>query len=105
MLDAATIAADAADAIEAVADATLTWSPSWGGAALSAPVAHDAESVDALGVVSTGHQVHYATALLPGLAEGEVVTIGAESFRVAAVRAIGDGLTSIAMLHKFAAPA
>jgi hypothetical protein len=102
MLDPATLSADVAAEIAELADATLTWSPADGSAAISAPVLHDAASADALGIVSAGHTVRYATAALPGLAEGEVVALGAESYRVAEVRRIGDGLTSIAALHKVA---
>jgi hypothetical protein len=104
MFDTATLAADAASALEAVANATVTWAPSAGGASLSAPVMYDTEAVDAFGQISTGQRMRYATALLPGLADGEVVSIGSNNFRVAEVRAIGDGLHSGATLHRYITP-
>ncbi|MEY2652976.1 MAG: hypothetical protein RLZZ524_3 [Pseudomonadota bacterium] len=103
MFDPATLSADAAACIEALADATLTWSPADGSAALSAPVLHDAETGQMLGILSQGHVVRYASAALPGLAEGEVVAIGSDTYRVAEVRALGDGRTAAAVLHRYTA--
>jgi hypothetical protein len=103
MLDAALLATDADAAIEALADATMTWSSPAGAAAVSVPVLYDAGSADALGSVSTAHAVRFATAALPDIAEGDTVAIGTATFRVVEVRRFGDGRTAVAGLHKFAA--
>ena len=102
MLDAAYLSADAAAAVEALADATLTWAPSWGGAAVSAPVIFAAESIDASGIMTPGTTVRYAAAALSDLREGESVQVGSTWYRIAEPpRVLNDGRDAIARLHRF----
>jgi len=103
MLDPATLAADAASLIEALADVTVTWTPAGGGGPYSTPAIRHAPDIDVLSgeVLSRDWRIHYPTAALPGLADrwdDEVLVIDGATWRLRSVRRLGDGLIAEAAL-------
>lgn len=80
------------------------WTPPSGGASLSAQVLFDEPSEQVLGdalVIASVATITYATGTLPGLDEGDVLTVDGHSYRVRELpKRNGDGRVTRALISR-----